>query len=120
MRWKNAEESIFCLQKNYARIPSFDQIRVDGIKEFYLIFGILEHLSNYRQNQEVLPYRRTESKKVYCVSIESSDIFILAVGTAVFIVLLLLFWSSMKWLVKVIVLYTDSFDKKTHTYQGDD
>ena len=92
----------------------FNQIRVDGGKEFYLILGIQEHLSNYRQNQEILPYRQIESKKVYCVSIESSDFFILAVGAAV----LLLFWYSMKWLVEVIALYTDSFDKKVHTYQG--
>ena len=111
----------FFFRKTTLEYGLFDQVRVDGSKEFYLILGVQEHLSNYRQNQEILPYRQTESKKVYCVSIETSDIFILVVGTAVVVVvLLLLFWSSMKRLVKVVVLYTESFDKKTHTYQGDD
>ena len=114
-KWKNAEESIFFYSKTTLEYGLFNQIRVDGGKEFYLILGIQEHLSNYRQNQEILPYRQTESKKVYCVSIESSDFFILAVGAAA---LLLLFWSSMKWPVEVIVLYTDCFDKKIYTYQG--
>ena len=104
----------FFFRKTTLEYGLFDQVRVDGSKEFYLILGVQEHLSNYRQNQEILPYRQTESKKVYCVSIESSDFFILAVGAAV----LLLFWYSMKWLVEVIALYTDSFDKKVHTYQG--
>ena len=99
----------FFFRKTTLEYGLFDQIRVDGGKQFYLILGIREH------HQEILPYRQAESKKVYCVSIESSDFFILAVGAAV---LLLFFWSSMKWPVEVIVLYTDSFDKKIHTYQG--
>ena len=83
----------FFFRKTTLEYGLFDQIRVDGGKKFYLIFVILEYLSSYRQNQEMLPYRQTESKKVYCVSIEKSDFFILAVGAAA---LLLLFWSSMK------------------------
>ena len=114
---KNAEESIFSFRKTTLEYGLFDQIHVDGGKEFYLILGIQEHLSNYKQNQEILPYRQIESKKVYCVSIESSDFFILVVGPAVF---LLLFWSSMKWPLKAIALYTDSFNKNTHTYQSVD
>ena len=106
---------VFFFRKTTLEYGLFNQIRVDGGKEFYLILNIQEHLSNYRQNQEILPYRHTESKKVYCVSIQSSDFVILAVGTTV---LLLLFWSSMKWPLEVIMLYTDSFDKKIHTYQG--
>ena len=114
-KWKNAEESIFFFSKTTLEYDLFNQIRVDGGKEFYLILGIQGYLSNYKQNQEILPYRQTESKKVYCVSTESSGFFILAVGAAA---LLLLFWSSMKWPVEVIVLYIDCFDKKIDTYQG--
>ena len=115
------QRKVFFVSRKTTLEYGLDQIRVDRGKEFYSILVIQKHLSNYRQNQEILPYRQTESKKVYCVSIETSDIFILVVGTAVVVVvLLLLFWSSMKRLVKVVVLYTESFDKKTHTYQGDD
>ena len=60
----------FFFRKTTLEYGLFDQIRVDGGKEFCLILGIKEHLSNYRQNQEIVPYRQTESKKVYCVSIE--------------------------------------------------
>ena len=112
---KMQRKVFFFFRKTTLEYGLFDQICVDGGNELYLILGIREHLSSCRQNQEILPYRQAESKKVYCVSIESSDFFILAVGAAV---LLLFFWSSMKWPVEVIVLYTDSFDKKIHTYQG--
>ena len=113
---KMQRKVFFFFRKTTLEYGLFDQIRVDGGKQFYLILGIREHLSSCRQNQEILPYRQAESKKVYCVSIESSDFFILAVGVAA--LLLLLFWSSMKWPVEVIVLYTDCFDKKIYTYQG--
>ena len=113
---KMQRKVFFFFRKTTLEYGLFDQVRVDGSKEFYLILGVQEHLSNYRQNQEILPYRQTESKKVYSVSIESSDFFILAVGVAA--LLLLLLWSSMKWPVEVIVLYTDCFDKKIYTYQG--
>ena len=116
MKSKKMQRNVFfSFRKTTLEYGLFNQIRVDGGKEFYLILSIQEHLSNYRQNQEMLPYRYTESKKVYCVSIQSSDFVILAVGATV---LLLLFWSSMKWPVEVIMLYTESFDKKIHTYQG--
>ena len=65
MKWKSAKESIFYVfRKTTLQYGLFDQIRVDGGKEFYLILDIQEHLSNYRQNQEILPYREKESKKV--------------------------------------------------------
>ena len=116
MKSKKIQRNVFFFfRKTTLEYGLSDQIRVDGGKEFYLILGIREHLSSYRQNQEILPYRQTESKNVYRVSVESSDFFILAIGAAV---LLLLFSSSMKWPLEVIVLYTDSFDKKIHTYQG--
>ena len=61
-------------------------------------------------DQEILPYRQAESKKVYCVSIESSDIFILAVGTAVF----LLFWSTIKWPVINTPVYRFLWQKDSY------
>ena len=82
----------FVFTKTTLEYGLFNYIRVDGNKEFCLILSIQEQLSSYRQDQEILPYRQAESKKVYCVSIESSDIVILAVGAAVF----LLFWSTIK------------------------
>ena len=116
MKTKKMQRKIFFFfRKTTLEYGLFDEIRADGGKEFSLIFGIHEHLCNYRQNQEILPYRQTESKKVYCVSIQKSDFFILAVGATA---LLLLFGSSMKWPVEVIVLYTDSTDKKIYPYQG--
>ena len=42
----------------------FHQIRVDGRREFFLSPGIQEQLSHLRNNQELLPYRQTESKRV--------------------------------------------------------
>ena len=108
-------KGFFFFRKTTLEYGLFDQIRVDGGKEFYLILGIQEHLSNYRQNQKILPYRQIESQKLYCVSIEISDFFCFSCWRCCFVVVV---WSSMKWPVEVIVLYTGSFDKKIHTYQG--
>ena len=57
---------------------------------------------------------KQNQRKYIAFQLKVQIFLILAVGAAV----LLLFWYSMKWLVEVIVLYTDSFDKKVHTYQG--
>jgi len=42
----------------------FHQVRVDGGKEFYLSLGIQETFANLRSNQNIAPYRQTQSKKV--------------------------------------------------------
>ena len=70
---KMQRKVVFFFRKTTLEYGLFDQIHVDGGKEFYLILGIQEHLSNYRQKQEILRYSQSESKKVYCVSIESSE-----------------------------------------------
>ena len=65
MKWKTAKESVvYVFGKTSLQYGLFDQIRVDDGKELYLIPGIQEHLSSHRQNQEILPYRQTESEKV--------------------------------------------------------
>lgn len=42
----------------------FDQVRVDGGTEFYLILAMQEHLQEYRQNRDRECFRQTQSKKV--------------------------------------------------------
>lgn len=42
----------------------FDQIRVDGGKEFYLMLGVQEIFQNLRSNQTIVPYRQTQSRQV--------------------------------------------------------
>ena len=42
----------------------FDQIRVDGGKEFYLMLGVQEIFQNLRSNQTIVSYRQTQSRQV--------------------------------------------------------
>ena len=42
----------------------FNQIRVDGGKEFFIVLGMQEQRQDLRRNQSILPYRQTESKQV--------------------------------------------------------
>ena len=42
----------------------FHQVRVDGGREFYLILGIQEIFSHLRNNQDIQPYKQTQSKQV--------------------------------------------------------
>ena len=42
----------------------FDEIRVDGGNEFFLVLGMQEQLQDLKHNQSILPYRQTESKQV--------------------------------------------------------
>ena len=52
------------LGNQFLNMTCFIKIRVDGGGEFFLSLGIQEQLSHLRSNQELLPYRQTESKRV--------------------------------------------------------
>ena len=55
----------------------FHQVRVDGGKEFYLTLGIQEQFSHLRSNEDLLPYRQTQSRKVRFSLIVSSFLLLL-------------------------------------------
>ena len=45
----------------------FHQVRVDCRKEFFLTLGMQEQFSHLHSNQDIYPYRQTQSKQV-CLS----------------------------------------------------
>ena len=53
----------------------FDGVRVDGGKEFFLVFGMQVELQDLRGNSSILPYMKTESKQVYFDFISSEQKF---------------------------------------------
>ena len=65
------------LRKIALTYEMFHQVRVDGGKEFYLTRGIQKQFSHLRSNEDLLPYRQTQSRKVRFSLIVSSFLLLL-------------------------------------------
>lgn len=59
------ENHILYYRKTIVDYGLMDQLRIDGGREFYLIIGIQQHLSDRRGNQTISCYQQTQSKRVH-------------------------------------------------------